>query len=128
VVLRTVTSAMAAVADDGDNHLLVGLVISEHLFESLRQGVEVAISDCSVFKHFRLDLGECQIASVNTVVSLFSSILSLVGEEIISSGGHQVVDFVPSQDVAVTGGFASVGSALQPSVEASTSGSVVHGA
>lgn len=112
MVLRTVTSAMTAVADDGHNHLLVGLVISEDLFESLRQGVEVAVSDCSVFKHFRLDLGECQIASVNTVVSVFSSILSLVGEEVVSSGCHQVVDFMPSQGVGVTGSFASVGSAL----------------
>lgn len=127
MVLRTVTSAMTAVAHDGYNHLLVILVISEDLLESFRQGVEFAVSDCSVLKHFRFDLGECQIASVNTVMSLLSSILSLIGEEIISSGCHQVVDFMSSQSVGVASSFASVVSTLKASVEATASLRLTHG-
>lgn len=127
MVLRTVTSAMTAVAHDGYNHLLVILVISEDLLESFRQGVEFAVSDCSVLKHFRFDLGECQIASVNTVMSLLSSILSLIGEEIISSGCHQVVDFMSGQSVGVASSFASVVSTLKASVETIASLRLTHG-
>lgn len=43
VILRTVSSAMTAIADDGDNHLLVTFVISETFFESFRQCVEITV-------------------------------------------------------------------------------------
>jgi len=76
---------MSAVAHNWDNHFLVSFVASKDLLESLRQSVEVAVSDCPVFKHFGLDLGKCEVARVYTVVSLLGPILSLVVEKFISS-------------------------------------------
>jgi len=77
---------MSAVAHNWDNHSLIGFVVGEDLLESLRQGVEVAISNSSVLKHFRLDLGKCQIARIYAVVSLLhaGTVLSLVVEKFIS--------------------------------------------
>jgi len=61
-------------------------------------------------------------------VSLLGSVLSLVREEVITSGGHEVVDFRPSESVGVASGLAAVASALKSSVEAAASGLVTHGA
>lgn len=112
VVLRAVSSAVTAVSYNGDNHLLVGFVAGEDLLEALRKGVEFAVTDGPVLKHFRLDLGKCEIASVHTVVSLLGSVLPLVREEFVSSRGHEVVDFRPSEGVGVASGLAAVASAL----------------
>ena len=119
-VLRAVSSAVAAVSDYRHNHLLVCFVVGEDLLESFRQRVEVTVPNCSVLKHLRLDLGECQVASIYTVVSLLSAILALGGEELVASGGHEVVDFVPSESVGVARSHTSLASALESSVKATT--------
>ena len=36
VVLRAVSSAVTAISNDGNNHLLVGLITGEHFLESFR--------------------------------------------------------------------------------------------
>jgi len=43
VVLRAVASPVTTVTDYGDDHLLVGLVISKHLLEALSKSVEITV-------------------------------------------------------------------------------------
>lgn len=50
-------------------------------------------------------------------MSLLSAILALGGEEFIASGGHEIVDFIPSESVGVARSHASLASALKSSVE-----------
>jgi len=103
VILRTVSSTVTTIADDGDNHLLVGSVISKTSFEAFGQGVEITVLVYLTLKHFGLYLSECNVASINTVVSLLAASRALSREEAIAGVGHQVVNFLPGKSVTGTG-------------------------
>lgn len=75
VVLGSVASAMAPVANHRHYNFLILSVVSKHRFESFGQSEEFAPSNGWGLEDLRLNLGQVEVALVNAVVSISASVL-----------------------------------------------------
>ena len=74
VVLGTVSSTMATVANYGNDHLLVFLVVAENAFETVAEIVELRVHADLRLKNAWLDLRRVGLASVKTETALVKSV------------------------------------------------------